>query len=78
MAYLTIQISAAGLSVADMSSKLLDGDSTKAREVVQQIVDLLEGIEGGNYPSTITAVSSDVAGTVSGQTGGTSVSLNLA
>lgn len=77
MSYVTVQINSAGIPVSDMNKKLLSGDHTKAREVVQQLINLLQAIESGDAPSTITAVSSTVAGTVSGQTGGVSVTLNL-
>ena len=71
MSYLTIQINAANVSVEDMNTKLLEGDATKAREIVLQIRNLMDAIAAGNCPSTVTAVSR------SGQTGGDSVSLNL-
>ena len=77
MSYLTIQINAANVSAEDMNTKLLEGDATKAREIVLQIRNLMDAIAAGNCPSTVTAVSSTVAGTVSEQTGGDSVSLNL-
>jgi hypothetical protein len=78
MAYLTIQINASGIPVADMSSKLLGGDATKPREIVQQLINLLSAIEGGEAPASISASSSTVAGTVSGQTGGVGpITLNL-
>ncbi len=77
-AYITLQIHASNDSVADLNQLLLGGDSTKPREVLEKIRNFLDAIDGGNQPSTITAVSSTVAGTVSGQTGGVSVSLNLA
>lgn len=77
MAYITIQVNATHASVADMNQLLLAGDSTKPREIIRQIVDFLEGVEGGCDPSSITATSSTNTGTVSGQTGGVSVTLNL-
>lgn len=76
-AYLTVQINTSGMSVGDMNAVLCGGDSTKPHEVVESIVNLLTGIDGGARAGAITAVSSTVAGTVSGQTGGVSVSLNL-
>lgn len=78
MAYITLQISAAGIPVADMNAKLLGGDTTKAREIVTQLRNLLEAIEGGQAPAQLSVSSSTVAGTVSGQTGGVAVvTLNL-
>jgi hypothetical protein len=78
MSYCTIQINAAGIPVADMSAKLLDGDSTKGREILTQLRNLLDAIEGGQAPSSISVSSSTIAGTVSGQTGGTAAfTINL-
>lgn len=83
MAYLTIQIntdpSAAGVgpSVGDLN-QLLAAGASNPHQVIQNILNLLDGItSGASSGSDISAVSSTVAGTVSGQTGGTSVSLNL-
>ena len=77
MAFITIQIDAASVSVADANQVLLAGDSTKPRNIVQNIENLLDGIKSGTVAAQITAVSSTGAGTVSGQTGGVSVTLNL-
>ena len=78
MAYITIQISAAGIPVGTMNSTLLAGDATKPREVIQNLINLLTAAESGEAPSSITVSSSTVAGTVSGQTGGVGpIVLNL-
>jgi broad specificity polyphosphatase/5'/3'-nucleotidase SurE len=71
MAYITIQINAASLSVA--------GDSTKPREIVQNVQNVLDGIKSGELAASVSISSSTVAGTVSGQTGGVAaITLNLA
>ena len=78
MAYMTIQINtdpnAAGVgpSVGDLSYALAGG-STKPFEVVQNISNLLDAIKAGSIAADISVSSSTVAGTVSGQTGGTAV-----
>lgn len=78
MAYMTLQINAAGVPVADMNAKLLNGDATKPEEIVAQIRNLLAAIEGGLVPAQISVSSSTVAGTVSGQTGGVAaITLNM-
>ena len=76
MAYMTIQINtdpnAAGVgpSVGDLSYAL-SGGASKPAEVLQNIMNLLYGIEAGTVAADISVSSSTVAGTVSGQTGGT-------
>ena len=77
MAYLTIQISTPSYQVGDLNSKLCQGDSTKPDECLANIKNVISSLELGLTSGTITAVSSTVAGTVSGQTGGVSVTLNL-
>lgn len=78
MAYLTVQINASKPSVADMNQVLNAGDATRPRSAIQNLINLLLAIESGAQPATVTATSSTVAGTVSGQTGGVTVTLNLA
>lgn len=75
--FLTIQIEAPNTSVENLNQVLLDGDSTKPKEVMVQIRNLLDTINSGIIPATVNAISSTVSGTVSGQTGGVFVSLNL-
>lgn len=76
MAYMTIQINtdpnAAGVgpSVGDLNSALAGG-ATKPNEVLQNISNLLSGIQAGTISAELSVSSSTVAGTVSGQTGGT-------
>lgn len=77
MAYLTIQITAAGVSVDTLNDVLDQGDSSKPQEVLQNIKNFIDSIQSGSNSATIDAISSTVAGTVSGQTGGTTVSLDL-
>lgn len=76
-AYMTIQITSANANVESFSAKLQQGDASKRREVIQGIVNTLLAIEGGLFPASVTATSSTVAGTVSGQTGGVSVTISL-
>ncbi len=77
MAYMTIQINtdpnAAGVgpSVGDLNYALINGDSTKPQEVLQNIKNIICGIEAGTIAAEMSVSSSTVAGTVSGQTGGT-------
>lgn len=79
MAYMTIQINtnpngaspAVGPSVGDLSYALLGGDESKPQEVLQNIKNLLSAVEAGTLACEIDVSSSTVAGTVSGQTGGT-------
>ena len=76
MAYMTIQINtdpnAAGVgpSVGDLSYAI-SGGASKPFEVVQNISNLLDAIKSGAVAADISVSSSTVAGTVSGQTGGT-------
>lgn len=76
MAYMTIQLnfdptsSGYGPSVADLSQALAGGAS-KPDEVVQNIKNLLDGLQAGVLSADIEVSSSTVAGSVSGQTGGT-------
>lgn len=77
MAYLTIQINCPSLSVADMSKAIEQGDSTKAHEAVNDLCNLLNGINLGTIAASISATSSTNTGTVSGQTGGTTATFNL-
>ena len=78
MAYMTIQINTnpnganppVGPSVGDLNYALSGGE-TKPKEVLQEILNLLTAIDGKNVAATISVSSSTVAGTVSGQTGGT-------
>ena len=77
MAYMTIQInfdpSAAGKgpSVGDLSYALKSGDSTKPDEILQNVKNLIDGIQAGVFSADVSLSSSTVTGTVSGQTGGT-------
>lgn len=75
MSYLTIQINTASIQVGDLTTDL--GDSTKPREGLQNIKNLIDALEAGTASGTVTATSSTNAGTVSGQTGGTTVTYNL-
>lgn len=78
MAYLTLQINEPSASVTDLNGRLKGGDASKPHEIVTALINLLDAINGGNgVGATITAVTSTGAGTVSGQTGGVSVTLNL-
>jgi hypothetical protein len=76
MAFMTIQInldpSAAGVgpSVGDLNAAL-SGGASKPAEVLQNIKNLMDGISAGAIAATIDVSSSTVAGTVTGQTGGT-------
>lgn len=77
MAYMTLQINCPSLSVADLSKALEGGDSTKAHEAVNEIVNLLNGINLGTVAASISASSSTITGTISGQTGGVTATFNL-
>lgn len=76
MAYMTIQINTdpngtgVGPSVNDLSYAL-SGGASKPAEVLQNIMNLMSGIEAGTVAADLSVSSSTVAGTVSGQTGGT-------
>ncbi len=76
MAYMTIQINTdpntagVGPSVGDLNYALAGG-ATKPNEVMQNIMNILSGIEAGTIAAELSVSSSTVAGTVSGQTGGT-------
>jgi hypothetical protein len=76
MAYMTIQINtdpnAAGVgpSVGDLSVAL-NGGASKPAEVLQNIMNLMSGMQAGTIAADVSVSSSTVAGTVSGQTGGT-------
>jgi len=74
--FLTIQIESRRYSVEDMNKMILDGDSTKPREILIQIRNYLDAINSG-ASALVYAVASSVSGTVSGQTGGDTVYLNL-
>lgn len=77
MAYMTIQINAAGINVGDFNTAL-SGGATKPEEVLNNVINIINSIQGGLHGASITVSSSTVAGTVSGQTGGTAVfTLNL-
>jgi hypothetical protein len=81
MAYMTIQINtgSVGPSVSDLTRALLDGGTnspdtgaaTKPHEVLQNIMNLMSGMQAGTVSAEVSVSSSTVAGTVSGQTGGT-------
>lgn len=70
-AYLTIQLSTNSFTVGDLNTAL-GGGPTKPEEVMQNIVNIVQGIQGGLHSGVFTVSSSTVSGTVSGQTGGTS------
>ena len=70
MAFITIQINAAGLSVADTNQVVEGGQALLGREIVQNIQNVLDGVKSGTIPAELSISSSDVAGTISGQTGG--------
>lgn len=77
MAYLTMQINASGIDVGTLNTAL-SGGATKPEEVLNNIINIINSIQGGLNHASITVSSSTVAGTVSGQTGGTAVfTLNL-
>jgi hypothetical protein len=73
MAYLTIQINTPSYQVGDLNSKLCQGDSTKPLEIMNNVINIINSLNGGLTSASVTLVSSTVAGTVSGQTGGVSV-----
>ena len=75
--YLTIQIYTPSKSVEDLSLILRNGDDTNGHEIATNIGNFLSGINGGIFAGSIVAYSSDVAGTVSGQTGGVNAVVNL-
>lgn len=78
MAFLTIQIETDGTPIADFNSIALNGDTTNPRAIVQEVINLLDGVMSGCDPSTIKVTTSTNAGTVSGQTGGVGpLTLNL-
>lgn len=76
MAYMTIQINldptAAGIgpSIGDLNYAL-GGGASKPDEILQNIKNIMDGISAGALSADIDVSSSTVAGTVSGQTGGT-------
>ena len=76
MAYMTIQVNTdpnsagVGPSVGDLNYAL-SGGATKPEEVLQNIMNIFSGIKAGTLAADIEISSSTVAGTVSGQTGGT-------
>jgi len=70
MAFLTLQLNAPGINVGVFNSAL-SGGTTKPLETLQNIINILYGLEGGLKHGSISVSSSTVAGTVSGQTGGT-------
>ena len=77
MAYLTIQLNTNSFQIGDLNTAL-SGGTTKPDEVLRNIINIIESIEGGLHSGTFTVSSSTVAGTVSGQTGGTAAfTLNL-
>jgi len=77
MAFMTIQINASGVNVGTFNDAL-SGGSTKPEEVLNNIVNIINSIQAGTNSASITVSSSTVAGTVSGQTGGTAVfTLNM-
>lgn len=76
-AYLTIQIQTNSFQVGDFNTAI-GGGATKPEEVLNNIINIINSIQGGLHNAQITVSSSTVAGTVSGQTGGTAVfTLNL-
>jgi hypothetical protein len=73
MAYMTIQIDtgSTGPTIGDLNTALAGG-TTKPDEVVQNIINLMYGMKGGNYSGEISVNSSTNAGTpFATQTGGT-------
>jgi hypothetical protein len=70
MAFLTLQLDTDSFTVGDLNTALAGG-STKPDETLRNIINIVEGIQGGLHSGTFTVSSSTVAGTVSGQTGGT-------
>lgn len=78
MAYITLQIHAPGFGIGTANTAL-SGGATKPEETIRNIINILEGIQGGLTPAEILSLSSStVAGTISGQTGGTAAfTLNL-
>lgn len=76
-AYLTLQLNTTSFAIGDLNTAL-SGGSTKPDEVLRNIINIIESIEGGLHSGQFSVSSSTVAGTVSGQTGGTAVfTLNL-
>lgn len=76
-AYLTLQIQTDSFQVGDFNDAL-GGGATKPDEVLNNILNIITGIQLGTHNAQITVSSSTVAGTISGQTGGTAVfTLNL-
>jgi hypothetical protein len=82
MAYMTIQINtgSVGPSIGDLNKLLLGGGTnspdtgaaTEPDEVIQNIINLMYGIKGGNYSAELSVNSSTNAGTpFATQTGGT-------
>lgn len=78
MAYMTIQINTnpngaspeVGPSVGDLSYAI-GGGASKPLEVLNNLTNILDAIKAGTIAADVTVSSSTVAGTVSGQTGGT-------
>lgn len=76
-AYLTLQLSTTSFAIGDLNTAL-SGGSTKYEQVLRNIINIIESIQGGQHSGSFSVSSSTVAGTVSGQTGGTSAfTLNL-
>lgn len=63
--YLTLQANFTGLPVNTIVTAMDNGDATKMREVLQNIINLLQGAGGGEYPASIVVTASTGAGTVS-------------
>lgn len=76
-AYLTLQLNTTSFAIGDLNTAL-SGGATKPEETLRNIINIIESIQLGLHSGNFTVSSSTVAGTVSGQTGGTAVfTLNL-
>lgn len=68
MAYLVIEINASGQSIADFNSAIQKPG--KPHDAVNALLNLLNGVNGGNYPATVQVTSrSTTAGVSTGGSG---------
>jgi hypothetical protein len=70
MAFLLVRIEAPGVSIGDMNTVLLGGDDTKPTEILNNLADLINGINSRDPSATVDLAVRATTQTITAQGGG--------
>lgn len=77
--YLAIEINVDATSIQDFNDKVLRGGSTKPEQVVNQLINYLQGVQLGQYPGTVQLTSKNASSSISTSgSGSTQITLSMA